>query len=610
MKDFITMTDKLSFGFQIVNESMNPVLNNFGAIRYASYNAMDTSSFQSAQNEINKTSSSLAKMEGILGKISYKKVFSIAGQFLNLADTVAQTTARLDLIKDEMKGGMETEEIQQKIFDSAQASRSPYLGTAAAVAKIGTMADNSFGGVDEIIAFTELMNKNFIIGGASVKEQGTAMAKLTQAMAEGKLQGEGLQAVMGVSPLLMQGIEEQMRNAGVGGTMADWAKDGRLTTDVIKAALFSMSDEIEQRFIETPMTWAQVWQVTMDQLLRFSEPILGFISMLADNWEKVEPFVWGVASAVAAYVIASNAAAVAMKIAAFAQEALNLAMKASPIVWIALVIGLVVAAIVKWVQSVGGLRVAWLITVNTVLSGIDSLKIGFFSMLYYIMDLCGRFGLAVSGAIASVLIALGDMKVKGLLILQDFINGAIDRINKLIGLAKNISGVSIDVIDHVTFGTEAAVKNEAEKSAIRANLARKEQEINAKIMERQSKINDMQAKADAARSRRELEIEKAKKAGDSKKDFSSDSLNNINSNVSGIEDNTRSMADSMSISEEDIKYLRDIAEREVINRFTTADLSVTMQTTANVNSALDIDGVISQLENKTYEMLISTAEGV
>lgn len=84
----------------------------------------------------------------------------------------------------------------------------------------------------------------------------------------------------------------------------------------------------------------------------------------------------------------------------------------------------------------------------------------------------------------------------------------------------------------------------------------------------------------------------------------------LGQNMAATAGNTGRMADSMELSEEDVKYLRDVAERDVINRFTTAELSVSMNTTANINSGLDIDGVISQLENKTYETLLSAVEGV
>ena len=57
----------------------------------------------------------------------------------------------------------------------------------------------------------------------------------------------------------------------------------------------------------------------------------------------------------------------------------------------------------------------------------------------------------------------GDMKANILMILQGMVNGAIDIINKFIGALNKIPGVSIDTIQHVTFGTEEMLKNEAEK---------------------------------------------------------------------------------------------------------------------------------------------------
>ncbi|MGN7402732.1 tape measure protein [Cytobacillus praedii] len=74
--------------------------------------------------------------------------------------------------------------------------------------------------------------------------------------------------------------------------------------------------------------------------------------------------------------------------------------------------------------------------------------------------------------------------------------------------------------------------------------------------------------------------------------------------------NTGKMADSMEASEEDLKYLRDIAERDVINRFTTAEVKVDLTNHNNVNSELDLDGIIDRFGEKLVETLDSVAEGV
>ena len=73
--------------------------------------------------------------------------------------------------------------------------------------------------------------------------------------------------------------------------------------------------------------------------------------------------------------------------------------------------------------------------------------------------------------------------------------------------------------------------------------------------------------------------------------------------------NTAKMAKTMDASAEDLKYLRDIAEQEVINRFTTAQISIQMENNNNINSELDLDGVVSYLEDKVYESMVIAAEG-
>lgn len=74
--------------------------------------------------------------------------------------------------------------------------------------------------------------------------------------------------------------------------------------------------------------------------------------------------------------------------------------------------------------------------------------------------------------------------------------------------------------------------------------------------------------------------------------------------------NTAKMADSLSGTEEEIKYLRDLAEREVINRFTTAEIKVDVQNNNTINRELDIDGVMSRFTEKLHESMVVAAEGV
>lgn len=85
----------------------------------------------------------------------------------------------------------------------------------------------------------------------------------------------------------------------------------------------------------------------------------------------------------------------------------------------------------------------------------------------------------------------------------------------------------------------------------------------------------------------------------------------ISNNTAATAGNTAAMADSMTMLDEDLEYLRDLAEQEVINRFTTAELTVNMGGITNqVNSNMDLDGIGNYLEGIIFERLETAAEGV
>lgn len=85
----------------------------------------------------------------------------------------------------------------------------------------------------------------------------------------------------------------------------------------------------------------------------------------------------------------------------------------------------------------------------------------------------------------------------------------------------------------------------------------------------------------------------------------------IGDGVGSIDDNTGKIKDSLDVTEEDLKYLRDIAEQEAINRFTTAEINVDMSGMQNtVNSGDDIDGFMTKLTDSVNEAVDNMTEGV
>ena len=369
----IALYDGVTSPLQSMHKAMGVVLNTFEAMQQASGRAVDTAAIREAREEWAKAGTAFDTIEenirnanneqqnfnnsirggsnsanGLLSII--KKVAIAAGgiaginKVLNISDELASTKARLNLLVDD---GGSVEALEQKIMASAQRSRSVYFDTASAVAKLGLNAGNAFdGNMDQVIAFMEQVNKQFVIGGATAQEQSNAMIQLTQAMAAGALRGEELNSILDGAPGIARAIEKYMGIAE--GSIKTVAQEGKVTAEVVKNAMFAMADETNAKFDSMPKTWAQIWAGMKNQALSMFAPILtkinqignstkfqkvttGLINGLAavanvassaldiliaiasvfvDNWGIIQPLVLGIAAAMLlynGYLIANNA---------------------------------------------------------------------------------------------------------------------------------------------------------------------------------------------------------------------------------------------------------------------------------------------------------------
>lgn len=571
--------------------------------------------FNQHQDEAaNKAEMVQSKFERLVNTVKNLAIVRFASQFgkqiLDLADTMTATRARLDLMND---GLQTTEELQSMIMASANRSRAAYQTTADAVSKMGIMAKDAFGSNDELIKFTELINKQFTIAGTSAAGVDAAMLQLTQAMASGVLRGEELNSVFEQAPTIIQTIADYL-DVPIGQIRA-MAQEGQITSTVVKNAMLASADEINARFESMPMTFSQVWTIAKNVALNAFEPVIQTIgagaNWIYENWSKISPVFYGLAAAAAAYAVALGIQTTATWIANGAAKEFFMTLLTNPLFWIALAVGVVVAALYKMIQAVGGVKNAWEICKAALLVAWAALKVSFFATYNWIANLVDKLKLCWQKAGVAIADYMGDMKVNVLTVLQNMINGAISIINDFIGLLNKIPGVNIDLIEQVTFATTAAAENEAAKQSRANSLNQYEADIREAQAEREATYSAARQELADATSKLSKTYANARSQAAQSNSDAAVSWNADGSVDVGNVDSVGSVGkidSDVNIADEDLKFLRDVAEMRYVQNFVTLTPTVAMD--AQISERVDLDDVVSAIERKLEGEFIAAAEGV
>lgn len=550
-------------------------------------------------------------------------------KLIELSDQMTSTTARLNFIVDD---GGSVEALEAKIMASAQRSRAAYLDTASAIASMGANAGAAFSSNDELIAFMEQVNKQFVIGGASAQGQAAAMLQLTQAMAAGALRGEELNSILENAPGIARAIEQYMGIAE--GSIKSYAEKGAVSATVVKNALLSIADETNAKFNGVAMTWGQVWTQMGNIALKVTQPLLTAINWLANNLSVIGPILLGLGTAFLVFQVAAHWTQIAAVATAAYHAVVNLlsigfgvltgntaaasaavftfnsALLASPITWIimliAVVIGLlygVVAIINKVTGSsisatgliCGAIAVAGAFIGNTVIGLLNALiqyiwaifVAPFLGIVEWILNVCNGGFNSFGDAVANL-------------------------IGQIIGWFLNLGKVVTTIIDAI-FGTNWTAGLESLQSSVTA-WGKNENAItldkNAPTIDYRFEYGDAWAAGNDFGKGIDAKIGGMFNMG-GLGDTSGFDLSSIADNTGLTADNTGKTADALAVTEEQLEYLRDIAERDAINRFTTAEVKIDMTGMTNrIDGSADLDGVISQLTEGFTEALVTAAEGV
>ena len=595
--------------------------------------------FNRKVNQGTQAADSLANT--IMGAVGAYVSLQSLGKLVNLSDTYTQTQARLSMIVDEQSN---VEALNNKIFASAQRARAPYQNMADAVAKLSLNAGDAFSSNNETILFAENLNKLFAIAGTEQASISSATLQLTQALGSGVLRGEEFNAVFEAAPNIMQTLADYM---GVPiGKLRGMAQEGQITADIVKNALLSATNDINNKFNSMPMTWGQVWTGVMNELYQASLPVLEFINLLANNWSVLEPIVIGAATAVGLYTAALvihkgiqaattlaegvRAAATMMSTGATfaataAQHGFNAALLACPLTWILLIIIAVIAIIYAVIAAINKIQ-GTTISATGVILGVLTAAV---SVIWNI------FLTLLSLIIQSVLVPLTSAWDQFANFFGNIFTDPIATIIRMFeGLANTVLGILKTIAQGIDaiFGSNLAgtvqgwmngVSGKADELVAKYGNGTYEEKSNL-TGQLQGLLSDAQAKFS-------WQTSDAYKLGygwgegvDESIDglfgsglgeeFSMDDLVGSLGEVPTFDEiakNTGDTADALEITHEDLKYLRDLAEQEVINRFTTAEIRVEMGGVNNtVNQNTDLDGIIDYMVTGVQEAMGRIAEGV
>lgn len=370
-------------------------------------------------------------------------------------------------------------------------------------------------------------------------------------------------------------------------------------------------------------------------------------TFIGDNWSIIAPIVYGIVAALTAYIAISaivaaingvTAIAEGVKAAAqmmatsatfaetAAQQGLNAALMACPLTWIImLILALIVVifAVCNAIAKMTGIANSGF----GVITGGVNVVIQFFKNLGLTV---ANIALGIGNAIAALASNMMTAFHNAICSIQSWfynllstalsvIEGICAALNKLPFVEFDYSGISSAADDYAAKASEAAGNKEDYQSisdafnegfttfdAFQDGWASDAFNAGAAwgdgVADKVSNfsLSDVFGQTDIPN------------VGDYTSGFSDAIANSgVGDGIGNIDDNTGKIKDSLDITEEDLKYLRDIAEQEAINRFTTAEINVDMSGMQNtVNSGDDIDGFMTKLTDSVNEAVDNMTEGV
>ena len=596
--------------------------------------------------------SSKSGAEKLLGTVKSVGAISLklAQKGMDIVDSYTASQNRLGLIS-----GGDTKGLQNSVFAAATRSRTDYGTTADTVTNLGLLAKDKFSNTnDEIVSFTELMQKSFKLGSGSTEEQKSGMDQVTKAMASGKLEGDGFKAILASAPRMAQAITEYTGKSTE--ELLKMADSGGIGAQILKNSLFGAAKDINEKFGELPMSFADVMTDMKNRALQAFGPVMEKISQLLDspagrafvsnignaisivavainalldglawigqvvhqNWGIIETVLVTIGSALTLWsttqipnlikklqVMVKNLWDMVKPIAA---AALKFLMLNWPILLIGAAIGFLIYAminfgdqVVKVVGFVGG--------IFGVLFALLYNKFAFFSNI--VLSIAEFFMNVWHDPIYAVKKLFYDLVINALQFMGNLAKGIENIINKIPGLHVEITGGMDNLL------------NKLQKD--RDNL-KSEKDVVTLMRHKQIDYGDAFNKGqDIGKIAGQWTVDKVQgiagtigdkvnslfgggKSGEPGTGIYPNPDPYKGSNIDKVGE-VGKIGSTVDISSEDLKIMRELAEMKNIQNFVSLTPSVNV-TTGDVRSESDIDTIISRIKNYMEVELVSSAQGV
>lgn len=654
----IRLNDMMTAPIRNITNAMNMMLSSWTRLESSTSGGLDVGSVEAIRSELNQANQALDQMrnkqqdfnqkvrEGATATDNLiKRIKDAVGAYVgfqsvmkvvNLSDGFAQTNARLGMIVD---SGSNVEELFDKITASANRSRASISSTADSVAKLSLSAPKIFASDDETILFVETLNKMYAIAGTNQAGMASATLQLTQAMGSGVLRGEEFNAVYEAAPQILHKVAESMGKPIE--ELRALAQEGKISAAVVKNALLGAAQEVDNEFQNMDMTWAQVWTQAMNGLYYASIPLLKVINWLANNISIITPLVLGLGTAFVIFQVAAHWTQIAT-IATTAYHAVinflsigfgmltgstaaasasvftfNSALLASPVTWWLMVIVAIVGAFYAVIAVINKVTGTTISATGVIVGALTAAVSIIWNLLLTLLSLI----------IQSVLVPLTTAWDN---FANFFGNIFTDPIATIIRLFENLANTVLGILKTIAsgidaiFGTNLAGTVQGWMDGVSGKADELVEKYgNGTYEEKSNLTGQLQGMLTDAQTAFSWQTSDAYNTGynwgvgveDSVGKFfggGSDeySMEKLLEGVQGIEGNTGNISDALDVTKDNLKYLRDVAEQEVVNRFTTAEVRVELGgVTNNVNSNMDLDGVVDYFVGATQEALERTAEG-